>query len=344
MVNASATSETTPKSKSFDIAPSIVLDSVLDRYDGFLVDQWGVMHNGVEAMPGAAACIAALAVEHNKKLVILSNSPSSELQTLQALQPLGLNPSHFDGGAVTSGMLASEYIRRHYQKVLCWGWKTPGAPSAEDFLEQCCGNDDDNNNIKTPLKLVNSANDKPQALIVQGNEVLWGPDVDSETGIRSNSSLGDFVLTGETSEVIDPLLKDCAKHKLPLICVDPDFVTVNPDGSTYFMPGTVAKRYEELGGQCIYFGKPHVPAFEEGIRRLQAKGIAKDRMAMIGDSLHHDVAGANAVDLDSILLLGGVHRTELALELGEMTSRNKLEALFEEHGQIPTLVAPMLKN
>lgn len=233
-----------------------------------------------------------------------------------------------------------------FVNLLFWGWKTPGAPSAEGFLEQCRSDGDgdgDNTNKHEPLELAASMAEQPQALIVEGNYVQMTGSLNPNTGIRQNSSLGDFVISSKTSEVIDPLLQECPKHMLPLICVDPDFVTVNPYGTTYYMPGTIAKRYEAMDGNCVYFGKPHVSAFEEGIRRLQAKGISKDRIAMIGDSLHHDVAGANAVGLDSILLRGGAHRTELELQqLGDMVSRERLEALCREHGQTPTIVAPML--
>ena len=46
---------------------------VSTRYDGFILDQFGVMHNGVLALPGASECYANLAAS-GKKIVILSNT------------------------------------------------------------------------------------------------------------------------------------------------------------------------------------------------------------------------------------------------------------------------------
>jgi ribonucleotide monophosphatase NagD (HAD superfamily) len=204
------------------------------------------------------------------------------------------------------------------------------------FLERC-----------GHVELVDSIDDNPEVLIIQGNEVLLGPKINKtsdKNDDRRETSLGDFVLSGDTSQVIDPLLKEYASRQIPLICVDPDFRSVNPDKSVFYMPGTIAKRYEELVGSCVYFGKPHAPGFEEGIQRLLALGVSdKSRIAMIGDSLYHDVAGANIVGIDSILVLGGVHHNDLGNGLGEISSQDKREALFAKEHQVPTIVAPLLK-
>ena len=38
--------------------------SLVDQYDGFILDQFGVMHNGVVALPGAEVCVCAFLAEH----------------------------------------------------------------------------------------------------------------------------------------------------------------------------------------------------------------------------------------------------------------------------------------
>jgi ribonucleotide monophosphatase NagD (HAD superfamily) len=212
-------------------------------------------------------------------------------------------------------------------------WESPAAPPYEDFLRRC-----------GPLELVTSLEDhEPEVLIVQGLELLLGEPT-NEGAARASVHVGDFVYTGRTGGVIDDILKECVVRKIPMVCVDPDFITYNPDGTTFFMPGTLAKRFEELGGSCRYFGKPHTLAFARGIERLKKLGIADpSRIAMIGDSLHHDVQGANAVGMDSILVLGGVHRKELGHAFGDMVESSRLKLLFAENQQTPTIVAPILR-
>jgi len=129
-------------SKSFHVVSSFSDPAILSRYDGFLVDQWGVMHDGQHAIKEAPECIAALGTIHNKKMVILSNSPSTEADTLEALRPMGFDPAHFQGGAITSGDLASEYILEHYgtmttnqkSKALFMAWDLPGSLAPAKFL------------------------------------------------------------------------------------------------------------------------------------------------------------------------------------------------------------------
>jgi len=173
--------------------------------------------------------------------------------------------------------------------------------------------------------------------------VLLGEPKDDGSG-RDQVSLGDFVVSGKTEGVIDSILTDCVARSIPLLCVDPDFTIYNPDGTTYFMPGTIARQYEELGGTCRYFGKPHAVVFQKAVERLKSLGITDmSRMAMIGDSLHHDVQGANVVGMDSIMVLGGVHRKELGHAVGDMVESKRLTLLFEENGQTPTFVVPSVR-
>ena len=67
-------------------------------------------------------------------------------------------------------------------------------------------------------------------------------------------------------------------------------------------------------------------------------------MAHVGDSLHHDVAGANSAGIASVFITGGIHSIELgACELGDLPDESKLNDLFEVHGQIPSHVLPLFR-
>jgi ribonucleotide monophosphatase NagD (HAD superfamily) len=44
-----------------------------ERYDGFILDLWGVLHDGRHPMPGALDALAHLR-EAGKRIVILSNA------------------------------------------------------------------------------------------------------------------------------------------------------------------------------------------------------------------------------------------------------------------------------
>lgn len=327
---------------------------LIDRYDGFIIDQFGVLHNGLNGLDGAPELVKTLVNKYNKKLVILSNSSSSSESCKGKLPDLGFDPKDFVN-AVTSGEEAGRYIRNEYgvattttttttikkkqKKALWFAWKSRKTPpSALRFLELC-----------GDVPITTNPNEADY-IILQGVEVLRGP-VHDDSGTAKEISLGNFHTSGKMDEntddgkTIDSVLRTCLGRNIPIICANPDYIMVKPNGSIGYMPGTISKRYEELGGECISFGKPHVPHFEACLQYLD---LSKDKVAHVGDSLQHDVKGANDSGIDSIFVTGGIHRTELSgggcCELGDVPNKNDLKKLFKKHSQIPTHVVPMFRG
>ncbi|KAG7357791.1 HAD-superfamily hydrolase [Nitzschia inconspicua] len=300
---------------------------LVDQYDGFILDQYGVLHNGVTGLPGAPEAVSKL-YAMGKRLVILSNSSASSVTCQAKLPALGYDPSQFVG-TVTSGQEAAEFIERNCKKptkVLFLTWKTPRTPSPLLFLELCGPN-------------ITVTDDPQQAdlVILHGVDVLRGPGLDGEA---TEHPLGNFMVTGNMDR-IDPILQECADRQLPMICANPDFVMVRPDGSIGHMHGKIADRYENhYGGHVISFGKPHKEHFQACLEKLQ---LPKHKVAHVGDSLVHDVAGANATGVASIFITSGIHRQELQVELGEMPTTDALETLFEKNSQTPTHVMPLFR-
>ena len=347
--------------KTFEVHDSFNKD-LIDRYDGFILDQFGVLHNGINGLEGAPDLVRTLENEYNKKLVILSNSSSSSESCKAKLPTLGFDPKDFVN-AVTSGEEAGRYIRDEYatgtaaananddgddgdddnqkkkkeKKALWFTWESPKTPSPLRFLE-LCGN--------VPVTVDPNEADY---IILHGVDVLRGP---GEDGTAPEISLGDFHTSGKMDEnnnsddgnssaiTIESVLKACADRDLPMVCANPDFIMVKPNGSTGHMPGTIEKRYEELGGTSVSFGKPHVPHFEACLRDL---GLPRHKVVHVGDSLHHDVKGANDAGIDSVFVAGGIHRTELGSELNAVPTEDALNELFEKHSQMPTHVVPMFR-
>jgi ribonucleotide monophosphatase NagD (HAD superfamily) len=59
--------------------------------------------------------------------------------------------------------------------------------------------------------------------------------------------------------------------------------------SRELLRGVVAKLYDEIGGESLYFGKPHPPIYDLARRRLASLGNLPpdDRIICIGDGLGH---------------------------------------------------------
>ena len=72
------------------------LEELVDLFDGFVLDQFGVLHDGTKLLPGVKEAVAELH-RRGKHLVLLSNSTKTAEASLAHLPSMGLDPSHFLG-------------------------------------------------------------------------------------------------------------------------------------------------------------------------------------------------------------------------------------------------------
>jgi ribonucleotide monophosphatase NagD (HAD superfamily) len=343
--SSSSISSSIPSTRSTanTVPPSVRIHNsfheIVDQYDAFILDQFGVLHNGVHALDGALELVQHLYTVKKKKLIILSNTSAPSKNALRRLQQLGFD-SNFFTDAVTSGEEASRYVQTTYGnreriiKVIFITWdvriaNNPRLTALPDAFLDACGE-----NVKVTDRIEDA-----DLVLLHGSEIWF----------RGNNiepvSLGTFIETGDYEPIIDSLLEQFIQYQLPMICANPDQIVVTPSNGKAFMPGRIASRYIELGGNCRIFGKPDVEHFDACIRKLN---IPKHRVAHVGDSLHHDIAGANAANIPSIFVTSGIHASQLfdttSPSFGEMPDHQSLYKLFNDEGSIyPTHVVPAFR-
>ena len=91
---------------------------IVDDYDVFLLDMYGVLHNGTSLYDGALEAVQRLAAAAagNKRLVVLSNSYRRSSECAAQLQALGLHNNSDNTellsltGIVTSGEVAAQTV------------------------------------------------------------------------------------------------------------------------------------------------------------------------------------------------------------------------------------------
>ena len=126
----------------------------------------------------------------------------------------------------------------------------------------------------------------------------------------------------ETPEDYASLLAETKARGLAMICANPDRM-VQRDGKLVYCAGAIAEAYEKSGGKVIYYGKPKVAIYD--YVRAAMKGASKP--LAIGDGLHTDVKGANAVGIDAVFIADGIRGEDVA----ELTGRHMAE-LFAKAG------------
>ena len=160
-----------------------------------------------------------------------------------------------------------------------------------------------------------------------GGKVFWlGPERDSSIhrGLEVTLSpleQADYIIcTGlyddetETAEDYRPMLLRARERKLPLICANPDIVVERGDRLIY-CAGAIAELYRELGGEVIFYGKPHLPIYERAMllaARHAGRPVTREEVLAIGDSVRTDLAGAHGFGIDCLFVTRGIHSEEFA--------------------------------
>lgn len=162
----------------------------------------------------------------------------------------------------------------------------------------------------------------------QGDAVAWadGLDIDITQDLRKAQAI---LLMGlpdgiEISDYLAPL-KEWITRKLPVFCSNPDRQSPRAGGSV-ISPGALAFAYRDVGGDVAFYGKPHHPIY-----RAMETAMGRGRYLMVGDSLEHDIAGANTAGWDSLLIEGGLYADAFAADPGDAT----LEKLVTAQGCKP---------
>jgi len=279
--------------------------ALADAHDAFIVDQWGVLHDGTTAYPGAADCLRRLSAA-GKRVVILSNS--------------GRRAAHNEARLAELGIARETYAATMSSGEAVWrALGGDGGAAAEVPGRRCL--------------LISRGGDRSMAAGLDLAFVTAPEDADFI--LLSGSDMPE-----RPPESYRPLLAAAARRRLPLLCANPDTAGVTAAGLIPG-PGLLAHRYAELGGPVRWFGKPHPEV--HALCRPALGGTADDRTIAIGDSLAHDIAGGQRMGFTTALVAGGIHGGALSVRLDAADDRPRLETLFAEHGVVPDWVVPAFR-
>ncbi|SHG73770.1 TIGR01459 family HAD-type hydrolase [Marivita hallyeonensis] len=275
------------------------LADIANRYDVLLVDLWGCVHNGVTAYDEAVAALKGFR-KGGGTVVMLTNAPRSRHEVAKQLKRLNVPEEAYDSIA-TSGDSARAAMFRGAVGTKVWFM---GQPFDETFFD--------------PLELIDDPVD------------ITRVDLEDADGI---------VCCGPFDPHADPAVNRpqflYAKQKgLKLLCANPDIVVDRGD-TREWCAGALAKLYTEMGGESLYFGKPHPPIYDLARRRIAALDVDVDtsRILAIGDGAHTDIDGAMGEDIDALFITGGLAAQETGTDT--QPDPEKLNAYLAKEGISP---------
>jgi len=281
------------------------ISELADSYDYFILDIWGVLHDGSKTYPGAIEALKNLKLK-KKKVYLLSNAPRRSKNAIRVLENLGINSDLYEdiitsGEAVFMNLLDSQNNNfNHYGK----NYYYIGPDKDLDLL-------DDLNYNK-----VGSALDADFALV---------------TGFDDFDSVMDEKLN---------ILKECKDHNLKLICVNPDLIVIKQTGQEILCAGIIAQQYKDLGGEVIYFGKPYTAIYD--LIFSLANISDKSQVIAIGDGIETDIRGANNIKIDSALIPGGILSNKLSINHGELPKEIEMKKLCKDYNIYPKFILAKL--
>lgn len=247
-----------------------------ERYEVFLLDQFGVLHDGHRPYPGAVQALSALK-RAGKTIVLISNSGKRAAPNEARLQKLGFEASSWDY-FVSSGEIAW----RSFVDMVAVGTLRKGTKCL------LISRDGDRSAVEgLPFVLTDSGDDAELVLI--------------------SASEGDHYDLDHYRALLAP----AAARTVPCFCTNPDKIMLTAVGPR-FGAGELADLYENLGGRVSRIGKPGPKIFETALE-LAGKPD-RTRVVCVGDSIEHDVAGGRGAGLATALVLSGILRgtTDLA--------------------------------
>lgn len=193
------------------------LSAVIDRYDGFVLDLWGVVHDGEKPYPGVIDCLSRLRAA-GKKTCLLSNAPRRIGGVVAKLEGMGIPRDAYDH-VMTSGEATYEALREE------------AAAAAGRRLYHIGPERDRDVYLGLDIVVV----DRPE-----------------DADFVLNTGIDNF---DETLDDYKPRLDACLKAKLPMVCANPDLVVmVGP--KRVICAGTLTQYYEAHGGAATWHGKP----------------------------------------------------------------------------------------
>ena len=255
------------------------LSEIYKNYDTFIIDLWGVIHNGVVLNPSAISAIEQLK-KNSKKIVFLSNAPRPSSKVVNFLLKMNMDKKYLSN-VMTSGEAAMHAINKNQFGKTFFHL---GPPRDTSIFEKVKNN-------------------------------------------KTNLESCDFIIcTGLFDEYEDDLeyyknfLEKYISKKL--VCTNPD-LTVHRGNVEELCAGSVAKVFEKLGGEVVYFGKPYKEIYKMCFN-------TNEKVLAIGDNLRTDIKGANNLNIDCIFISEGVHRDEYknTSELEFLLNKYEVKANF----------------
>jgi HAD superfamily hydrolase (TIGR01459 family) len=275
------------------------LRAVASRYDAFLVDLWGVVHDGERPFAGVVGALRELSAA-GRRVIFLTNTSRTGPLVAETLAGMGIGPELYEAVISSGDVTRDALVSRD--------------PPLFELLPD-------------PPRVAHVGDASYVPWLFELGLPFVDDLADADLVVATGSVRDQAALASARAH-----LAPAAARGVPLVCTNPDRVIPGAAGST-MGPGAVAAVYEELGARVFLYGKPHPPIYAAARRQLGA--LASARVVAIGDLLDTDIRGARNAGIASVLVTG---TGGTAQAHGRAPSAAVLEAAWAAAGVSPDMV------
>ena len=188
------------------------LSDISDSYMGFIIDDWGVLHDGEDAFPHVVDCLKELK-ERKKHIIILTNDRKRKDEKKAQLKKMGIGPSLYQDIVTPSSVIFEGFDKKE----------------KEPF-----------NTLGERAFVITRQNDLSA---IEGMDIEPVDDIEKADFVLL---LGmDYPM--KTLEHYDSDIRRAVQRRLKAVCLNQD--SKGLIGTNFLVgPGLLARRYEDAGG------------------------------------------------------------------------------------------------
>jgi HAD superfamily hydrolase (TIGR01459 family) len=268
------------------------------RYDLFLCDVWGVVHNGIAAFPAANEALTR-ARAAGVTVIMISNAPRPAAIVRKQIARYGVPASAYDDVVASGDVTREELAARPGARVFHLGAERD-LPNYEGLdvtlvdldradLVVCTGPFHDDTETPDDYRELMARIKARDLLLICAN-----PDIVVERGDRL------IWCAGALAAIYDEL-----------------------GGRTIY----AGKPYAPIYKMCL-----------ARAAALRGREVPRSRVLAIGDGLKTDLLGAARQEIDCLFVTRGIHAADFGLDEKGGMDRDKLERAFAEAGAAPAAI------
>ena len=275
-------------------------------YDALFCDLWGCLHNGKQPFAAAVTALQSYRAGGGR-VCLMTNAPRPRQFVKAQLDRMGVPRDAWDI-VVSSGDAAQVAMLQGAVGRDVW---FIGTAKDDGFFEDL------------PAAFRDAPPIRRVALEAAEGIVATGP----------------FDERNEVPEDYRARFETALARDLPMLCANPDLV-VDMGETRIYCAGALAALYEGMGGEVLYFGKPHAPVYDLARERL---GLGpRARCLAIGDGILTDVRGGAEQGIDTLFVTGGLAADAFGPDV-ENPDPALLDAWLARHGESPAFAIGRLR-